>query len=260
MLENNSIIYSVKNGVGLIKLNEPTSRNALSNEVKQGLLDSFDLAEKDPNVKVVILAGEGKGFCSGGDIKGMGDRTVLESIEKMTFTSQIVLRMDSFRKPIISSVHGYAVGAGMSLALASDIIFAEEGTKFGLSFSKVGLIPDCGTLYYLPRIVGPWKAKELIFTGEIFTSEKAEELGMLNKVFPKDRVLIESIQFAEAMAKGPVQTMSFVKSIMSKSFNSSLAATVEYENYAQSILQQSDDHLEGISAFKEKRDPVFKGK
>lgn len=259
-MQNESVLYSVENGVGYIKLNEPASRNALSDKIKQGLLASLDLAEEDPNVKVLILTGEGKGFCSGGDIKGMGDRTVLESVEKLRITSGVALRLEAFKKPVIAAVHGYAVGAGMSLALACDMVFADEGAKFGLSFSKVGLIPDCGALYYLPRLVGPWKAKEMIFTGEIFTAEKAEELGVINRIYPKGEVFNESVRFAEELAQGPVQTMSFVKSIISKTSNSSLAATVEYENYAQSILQQTEDHEEGIAAFKEKRNPVFKGK
>ena len=103
----------------------------------------------------------------------MGSRTTLQSVEKINLTSRIAVRMEAFRKPIIAAVTGYAVGAGFSLALASDIIFAEEDSKFGLSFSKVGLIPDCGALYYLPRMVGPWKAKELIFSGKILSSGRS---------------------------------------------------------------------------------------
>jgi len=259
-MQNHSVIYSVENGVGFIRLNQPESRNALSTEIKQGLLTSLDLAEEDSNVKIVILSGEGSTFCAGGDIKGMGDRTALESVEKINLTSRIATRMEAFRKPIIAAVTGYAVGAGFSLALASDIIFAEEDTKFGLSFSKVGLIPDCGALYYLPRMVGPWKAKELIFSGEMLSSEEALNLGIVNRLYPKGKVFEESVLFAESLAKGPAQTMQFVKSIISKTANLSLTGTVEFENYAQSLLQQTDDHAEGIQAFKEKRVPVFVGK
>ncbi|WP_017379060.1 enoyl-CoA hydratase/isomerase family protein [Paenisporosarcina sp. TG-14] len=259
-MKNISVNYSVENGVGLIKLNEPKSRNALSTEIKKGLLTSLDLAEEDPEVKIVIISGEGTTFCAGGDIKGMGSRTTLESVEKINITSRIAIRMEAFRKPIIASVTGYAVGAGFSLALASDIIFADEESKFGLSFSKVGLIPDCGALYYLPRMVGPWKAKELIFSGEMLSSNQAQNLGIVNRIFPKGQVFAESVLFAEGLAKGPAQTMQFVKTIISKTANQSLAGTVEYENYAQSILQQTDDHAEGILAFKEKRKPVFEGK
>ena len=165
-MQNESVLFSVENGVGYIKLNQPSALNALSTEVTQGLLNSLDLAEENPDVKVVIISGEGRAFCAGGDVKAMEKRTTLESLERMSGISRIAIRMEDFSKPIISAVHGYAVGAGFSLALASDIIFAEEGTKFGLSFAKVGLIPDCGALYYLPRIVGSWKAKELIFSGE----------------------------------------------------------------------------------------------
>jgi 2-(1,2-epoxy-1,2-dihydrophenyl)acetyl-CoA isomerase len=254
-----SVLYSVQNGVAYIDLNEPDSLNALSNSIKEGLMDRFKLAEDDPSVRIILLSGNGRAFCAGGDIKNMGNRTTLQSVEKMTNTSRIALQMEQLHKPIISFVHGYAVGAGFSLALASDMIFAEVGTKFGMSFSKVGLIPDCGALYYLPRIVGPWKAKELIFSGEVFSAQEAEKLGLLNRLFPKGRGYDESIKFAEKLAKGPVQTMRFVKSIMTKSQSHSLSETLEYEIYAQSILQQSEDHHEGITAFKEKRDPVFRG-
>lgn len=255
-----SVVYSVRNGVGYIKLNEPNSRNALSTAIKNGILNSLDRAEEDSDVRIVILLGEGSTFCAGGDIKGMGKRTTLESVEKINLTSKIAVRMESFRKPIIAAVSGYAVGAGFSLALASDIIFAEERSKFGLSFSKVGLIPDCGALYHLPRLVGPWKAKELIFSGEMLSSNNAEKLGIVNRIFADGEVIGGAVEFAEKMAQGPAHTMQFVKSIISKTANQSLSGTVEYENYAQSILQQTYDHAEGVNAFIEKRQAVFEGR
>lgn len=259
-METDSVIYTVKDGVGYIKLNEPNSRNALSTAIKKGFLESLDKAEEDSSVKIAILFGEGSTFCAGGDIKGMGKRTTLESVEKINLTSKIAVRMESFRKPIIAAVSGYAVGAGFSLALASDIIYAEEKSKFGLSFSKVGLIPDCGALYYLPRMVGPWKAKELIFSGELLSSKDAEKLGIVNRIFPDGEVFAGAVEFAEKMAEGPAHTMQFVKSIIAKTANQSLSGTVEYENYAQSILQQTYDHAEGVNAFIEKRDAVFEGR
>src|SRR5699024_10593759 len=113
-------------------------------------------------VKVIVLSGEGKAFCAGGDVKGMGERTTLQSVEKITSTTTLPIKLQDINKTIIVAVNGYAMGAGFSLALSGDIIFADEKAIFGLSFAKVGLIPDAGLLYHLPRIVGPWKAKELI--------------------------------------------------------------------------------------------------
>ncbi|MEH7246221.1 enoyl-CoA hydratase-related protein [Neobacillus niacini] len=258
-MKNESVIYSVKNGVGHIQLNEPSSLNALTPGIKDGLISSLNMAEEDVDVKVIMIYGLGRAFCAGGDLKGMGNQTAIQAQDKMDKTSQIIHRIAEIKKPIIGAVHGYAVGAGFSLALACDIIFAEEGAKFGLSFSKVGLIPDLGLLYHLPRIVGTWKAKEWIFTGETISAGEAKEYGIINRLVQEGMLIEEASLFAETLSKGPVKTMGFVKGILAKTANQTLSATIEYENYAQSLLMQSDDHKEGVRAFKEKTTPTFTG-
>lgn len=257
---NESVLYEVDEGVGIVTISSPETRNALTDEVKQGLFQVIDEVERNPEVKVVVITGTDKAFSAGGNIKGMGKRTVLQSIDIMTNTTNLLLRLSDLKKPIIMAVNGYAMGAGFSLVLAGDIIFADEEAKFGLSFTKVGLIPDAGLLYHLPRIVGPWKAKELIYDAKILSAMEAEQFGFVNKVFPTGTVLEETIQYAKQLASGPVQITRFVNSIIQNTINSDLRGTIEYENFAQSILQQTEDHEEGIQSFKEKRLPNFKGK
>ncbi|WP_066256132.1 enoyl-CoA hydratase/isomerase family protein [Neobacillus drentensis] len=260
MLDTPSVKYELNEGIAIITLNEPDSLNALSADVKSNLLKCVNQVESDPEVKIVIITGEGKAFSAGGDVKGMGKRTTLESVEKINHTTKLILRIAELQKPVIAAVNGYAMGAGFSLALAADIVIAQTNSKFGLSFSKVGLIPDCGLLHFLPKIVGPWKAKEWIFSGAVLSAEEAQKYGIVNRLVEEGEALNEAVSFAKELARGPVQTMVFVKSIMEKFQNNDLKATIQYENFAQAILQQTEDHLEAVLAFKEKRKPNFTGK
>lgn len=254
------VTYEIKNGVAIIKLNQPQSLNALSDNLKRDLLKAIEDAEEDPEVKALVLTGEGKAFSAGGDVKAMGERTTLESVEKINRTTKLILRISEVNKPLIAAVSGYAMGAGLSLALAADIIIAEKNATFGLSFVKVGLIPDCGLLYFLPKAVGLWKAKEWIYSGAVVSAEEALESGLINKLVENGDALNESITFAENLAEKPIQTISFAKSILNNGHHLDLKDTIQYENYAQAILQQTEDHKEGLQAFKEKRKANFKGK
>jgi 2-(1,2-epoxy-1,2-dihydrophenyl)acetyl-CoA isomerase len=258
--DTRSVKYECNDGVAIITLNEPESLNALSQNIKNQLMEWVDRVEANPEVKIVVITGTGKAFSAGGDVRGMGKRTTLESVEKITNTTKIIMRIAELQKPVIAAVNGYAMGAGFSLALAADIIIAQKNSKFGLSFSKVGLIPDCGLLHFLPKIVGPWKAKEWIFSGTVLSAEDAVQYGIVNRMVEEGEALNEALSFAAELASGPVQTMVFVKSIMEKSQNQDLKATIQYENYAQAILQQTEDHSEAVQAFKEKRKPTFIGK
>ena len=255
---SNKVDLSIKNKVAVIKLNDPSKLNALSVDVKRDLNLFLKELENRDDVEVIVLTGSGKAFCAGGDVKGMGERTTIESLEKISNTTNISLIIQSIKKPVIAAVNGYAFGAGFGLALSCDIVFPNPSIHLGLILNKVGLIPDFGTLYFLPRIVGPWKAKELIFSGAIIDVNEAKELNIVNQV--SEDVLDYAIEFAEELADGPVQTLKFVKTILNQTTNSDLKGTITYENQAQVILQQTKDHLEGIQAFKEKREPKFVGK
>lgn len=260
MEQNQSVKYELSDGIAIITLNEPDSLNALSMNIKSDLSYFMDQAETDPEVKIIVLTGEGKAFSTGGDVKGMGKRTTLESVEKIDNTTKLILRIAELGKPVIAAVNGYAMGAGFSLALACDIVIAQSNAKFGLSFSKVGLIPDCGLLHFLPKIVGTWKAKEWIFSGAVLPVEEALHYGIVNRLVDEGEALKEAVSFAKELSELPVQTMVFAKSIMNKSQNQDLRSTIQYENYAQAVLQQTEDHFEGVTAFKQKRKPVFTGK
>lgn len=256
----NKVVLEIRNNIGLVKLNSPESLNALSVELLKDLNATIDEIENNLDVKVIVLTGEGRGFSAGGDVKGMGDRTTLESVEKIKYTTNSIVRVSEIKKPVIAMVNGFAMGAGFSLALASDIIIAENHAKFGLSFINVGLVPDCGLLHFLPKIVGPWKAKELIFSGAVLTADEAFRYNIVNQLVEKGEGMTTAIEFSEKLAKGPVQTMSLTKEILKNSQYQDLRGTIQYENYAQSILQQTEDHKEGIRAFREKRTPIFIGK
>lgn len=260
ILEFQSVIYSLSEGIAIIRLNEPESLNALSLNLRTELMRAIELAENDPEVKVIILTGEGKAFCAGGDVKGMGKRTILESVEKVSSITKVALRIAEIQKPVVSAINGYAMGAGFSLALATDIIIAQKNAKFGLSFSKVGLIPDSGILYFLPKVVGPWKAKEWIFRGAVITAQEAFDYHVVNHIVEEGEALEEAVKLAKELVNGPLQTMMFAKSIIDKTENLDLRGTLQFENYAQSILQQTEDYIEGVQSFKEKRRPIFKGK
>lgn len=245
--------------VAVIALNAPESLNALSSAMKEHLKAALDQAELDRGVKAIVIAGNGKAFCAGGDLKSFGSRTVLDSVKGISASSAIVLQMSRMEKPIVSAVQGYAMGAGFSLALAADMIVADKSAVFGLSFSKVGLIPDCGCLYWLPRMVGPWKAKELVFNGATLTAEEAKAYGIVNRLASEGEARETAIAMAQQLANGPATAIAFAKTIMAKTEAMTLEETIQYETYAQSILQQTFDHKEGLLAFREKRPPAFKG-
>ena len=174
--------YDIIEGIAVITLNSVETLNALDSELIYELNQVLDKVENDSKVKIVLVTGKGKAFSAGGNVKSMGDRTTLETIEIMSHATRVITRITEMKKIFISAVNGYAMGAGFSLALACDIILAQKNAKFGLSFINVGLVPDCGLLHFLPKIVGPWKAKELIFSGAIITAEEAFQYGIVNQI------------------------------------------------------------------------------
>ncbi|MEX2103753.1 MAG: enoyl-CoA hydratase-related protein, partial [Bacilli bacterium] len=239
---------------------EPDSLNALSISLKQSLIHALLQVANDRDIKIVVLSGKGKAFCAGGDIKAFGVKKSATEIKRsMEDSIKIIKTIQEMKKPVIAAVHGYAAGAGFSIALAADLIIAEEGTKFGLAFKNVGLIPDLGGHYFLPKVFGYWKAKELIWKGATITAEEAERYGFINRITPKGQLYDMAQQWAEELASGPTEAFAYSKSIMNQAYTSNLHQIFELENHAQSILRGTIDHQEGVQAFLEKRSPRFIG-
>lgn len=255
--EEKDLLVEISGGVMNLILNRPDSLNAFSPEMIKGLHDSINQAKEDSHIQVITISGNGRAFCAGGDVKRMGKRNPIGTYDGIGKLNELILSMRDSEKPIIAAVHGYVAGAGFNLAMASDIILAAEDTKFILSFSKVGLISDGGGSYFLPRVIGPYRAKELFFNAEPLSVEEAHSLNIVNHIYGKDEFADEVKKYADKLALGPSTTYGFIKKLVDKSLHSTLDEILELERITQATLATTEDHKEGIQAFKEKRTPIF---
>lgn len=253
--------YHLENGVATITLNRPDVYNALNDEITFEMQDAFKAASKDENVRVVVLTGEGKAFCSGQDLKAAsGDqkRSFLQSLHKRY--NPIINAMRSLPKPIICRLNGVAAGAGCSLALACDIIVASEEATLIEVFINIGLVPDSGSSYFLPRLIGMAKAFELCSMGTRVKAIEAVNIGLINKAVPADQLDSAVKSYTDYFANAPTKSIGLIKKMLNKSTTSTLEEMLEYEAYCQEIAGSSHDYKEGVNAFLEKRKPNFTGK
>ncbi|SET35011.1 2-(1,2-epoxy-1,2-dihydrophenyl)acetyl-CoA isomerase [Salinibacillus kushneri] len=255
--ETKHLLVQKFDGVMQLTLNRPDSLNAFSPDMMLGLKESMEEAKNDDSIHVIILSGAGRAFSAGGDVKTMGTSNPLATYNHIGNLNELILTMRNLEKPIIAAVHGYAAGAGFNLALACDMILAAEESKFVLSFSKVGLSSDGGGLYFLPRLIGPYLAKELLFTAEPITAEKAHSLGIVNHTYPLEEFKDQVERFANKIAAGPSEAYQFIKKIANQSYHSTLDEILELERISQATIVTTDGHKEGVQAFKEKREPDF---
>ena len=257
-----AVMLDKEGGVATITLNQPQSLNALSRPIRRDLAAALAEVRDDAEVRAVIITGAGRAFCAGGDVKGMaGGRTPIEWREWLLFTDRSIIQvMLDMEKPIVAAVNGYAVGAGCNVALASDIIIAADNARFAEIFVRIGLAPDGGGAWTLPRRVGLAKAKELAFTGEIIDAAEAYRIGMVNRVVPADKLMDEARAFAQRLANGPTRAIGLCKRMLTRCVDLDFAAAMEYEAQTQAMLFQTEDHKEGVKAFMEKREPQFKGR
>lgn len=256
-MENKHLNVNLQGAVLSLQLNRPDSLNAFSPEMIAGLLSEIQGASGNPDIGAIILSGAGRSFSAGGDVKTMGKAGSSETYEHIGKLNELILAMRALEKPIIAVVHGFAAGAAFNLALASDIILAAEDSKFVMSFSQVGLISDGGGLYFLPRLIGSYRAKELFFSAQPITAETAHEWGIVNHLYPLEKLEQEALSFAEKLATGPAKAFGLLKKIADQSATAGLAEILEQERVTQAMMVTTDDHLEGVTAFKEKRKPVF---
>lgn len=254
-----SVLSDKSNGIATLYLNEPKSRNALSQRLKEELKESLIEAERDRSIKVVIIASKGEVFCAGGDIKAMSQKKydALEIKKIMDDSSGIIEIIREMSKITISAVNGFAAGAGISLALATDLMVAEEDTKFLLSFKNVGLIPDLGLHYYLSRAVGERRAKEWIWNGKTISVEEAQNAGFVNEIASKGEAIQKALELGNKLNEGPIQSYIFSKLLINSSSISRFEDVLLKENDLQCILRGTYNHQEGLKAFFEKRKPIF---
>jgi len=259
------LIYEVKDGVATLTLNRPERLNALGDTLRDDLQDAVTRASDDPDVRVMIVTGAGKGFCSGGDVKAMSERKESGSgrpiMEKVApGRDRTVLALRDSPKPVIAAVNGAAAGAGMNLALCCDMRLASTTAKFAQAFVRRGLHPDWGGTYFLPRVVGTAKACELIFTGEIIDAQEALRLGIVSAVHAPEELLPAAHALARKIADGPPIAIRLAKRAIYHNLDSDLRQALEFETFAQNICFDTEDAAEGIRAFVEKRSPSFRGK
>jgi enoyl-CoA hydratase/carnithine racemase len=259
------LLYEVKDGIATLTLNRPERLNALGGTLRQDLHDAVTRAGADPEVRVMVVTGAGKGFCSGGDVKAMGEakagqreRPLLEKIAPGR--DRTLLAMREAPQPIIAAVNGAAAGAGMNLALGCDLRIASTAAKFTQAFVKRGLHPDWGGTYFLPRVVGMAKACEMIFTGEVIDAAEALRLGIVSQVVAPEELLPTAYDLARRIAAGPPVAIRLAKRSLYANEDLDLRGALQMETMAQNICFETEDATEGIRAFGEKRAPIFKGR
>jgi len=254
------VLLEKKDNIATITMNRPQTLNSLQPVLIDELVNALTGVQKDDSVKVAVLTGAGRAFCAGGDLTHIEtiDNPVLAR-DYIVKAAKIVSTIVNMEKPVIAMVNGVAAGAGFNIALACDIIFCAKSARFGQSFAKVGLIPDCGGTYFLPRVVGLHKAKELMFTGDLIDADTALKLGIVNQVIDDAELKETTYEFAEKLANGAPIALALIKKALNQSFNLNLEGALELEASLQCNCLQTQDNKEGIKAFKEKRPPVFKG-
>ncbi len=260
-MEEAVVLYEKIGQIAKITLNRPKALNAMNGELVQSLASRLTEAEKDTDVRVIVLTGAGKGFCAGGDLSYLKQLTnVIEARGFITEVGALVSQIQSIAKPIIAMVNGVAAGAGFNLAIACDIVFAADTARFAQSFVKVGLVPDCGGMYLLPKIVGIHKAKELMFTADLIGVDKANELGLINRIVAGDKLEEETLTFANKLIASAPIALGMVKKTLNGMEDMTLDNWLLHEADMQTLCMQTEDHKEGIAAFLEKRAPKFLNK
>ena len=271
MMENltKELIYTCEDGMGTLILNRPDKLNAGTTTMYDGICQVADEVHNNDNVKVLLISGAGRAFCAGSDVRSriaeLAGETQGRQPEKST--KQLIRPYGDFcgaiyniGKPTIAAVNGVAVGVGLSIALACDIRIASEQARFGAVWVNIGLIPDGGATYLLPRTIGLDKALELAYTGEIIDARKAENIGLITKLVPHDDLMEVATELALKIATGPSVAIELMRRGMHRALHPDIDSHLDFETYVANLCFQTEDFKEGTAAFREKRKPRFQGR
>lgn len=259
-MDYQTILYTKADGVATITLNRPRQLNALNEQMILEIQEAVKEAAEDEEVKVLIITGTGRAFCFGADIsafkEGESSSTPL-AFKLLPKAQEIIRTLVGMNKPTIAALNGFATGLGLDLALACDLRIAAERAKLGEAFITMGLVPDGGGTFFLPRLVGLAKAAELIFTGEAISSSEAERLGLINRAVPTPELEKNVRELAHKLAKSPSPALGLAKRLLWKNLQANIDEALLSEAESQKMCLESKDHREAVQAYLEKRDPVF---
>jgi len=263
--DSDDLKFELSDRVATLTLNRPERLNALSESMIMGAIEHLRRCGEDPDVGAIVLTGEGRGFCAGGDVSAMGAAaheamTFEQRVDRQRVWHQLSWLLSEMPKVTIAAVNGPAAGAGLGIALSCDLCFASERARFGTAFAKVGFGGDFGTTWQLTRRVGAMKAKELFFLGEVFSAEEADRIGLVNRLFPHETFLAEVRQIAARIANGPLVSYRYMKENVNLSLSVDFRTMLDREAVTHLRCGQTADHREGVTAFVEKRQPRFQGR
>ncbi len=255
-----TIIQQVRAGVLQLSFNRPEKYNAFNREMALALQEGLDLAKNTDSIRSVLITGNGKAFSAGQDLGEVtGDQPASFDVILSEHYNPFIERIRQLEKPVVAAVNGVAAGAGANIALCCDIVVAAESATFIQAFSKIGLIPDSGGTFFLPRLIGFQKATALMMLGEKVSSAEAERIGMIYRVFADDQLMPEAEQLAATLAQMPTKALGLTKKALNASLHNSWHEQLAYEDKLQQKAAHTEDYQEGVNAFMEKRKPVFKG-
>jgi 2-(1,2-epoxy-1,2-dihydrophenyl)acetyl-CoA isomerase len=249
----------ITNGVGLITLNRSDHLNAFNLDMIRSINNALMEADGDEKIRAVVFTGAGKAFTAGGDVEGLSKMTDPKEAEMaVRETSSMVKRVYEFRKPVIAAVNGATFGAGVAFMLACDLVIASERATIGFPFTSLGFCPDCGTSYFLYKLLGHNKASEILLFAKTLSAEEAFAYGLVNKVCSVDSYLDEAVKWAENLARGPEFAMTMTKKILRNAENSTFEKHMQMESFGQILACQTDDFVEGMDALINRRNPKFR--
>ncbi len=255
-----SITVEIDGAVAIVTINAPETRNALTLEMRKDLLQAFQSFAEDQAVRAVVLTGAGEAFCAGADVRAMGGRGLAESRQRMRHMHALIKAIHGLDKPVVAAVRGPVAGMGWSLALACDVVLAGESARFTQAFTRIGLAPDAGAIWFLARQLGMARARELVFSCRAVPAAEAQALGLVHRVLPDAELAQAAVAQAQVYAKAPTFALGMAKQLFAASVSPSLDQYLDAELLVQPQLMQTEDHVEGRTAFKEKRQPTFNGR